>query len=189
MDKFPWEETREEYTYVGRTWVRIPPKIIERVLEYNVVKSYIKDSPRQYWRKGDIVKFEDGLIEPSNWTAWFYRRTEREKYWNRKPHIPKYADNKFAIIIGRYKKTKYKWCTFNDYGVVVMMLNGSKPGHTRHYWTKKPFKIKVRYTENIKYKYLLKALPPEVIEIYNQPRNDTNEARNEMLHEIYHFYN
>ena len=69
-----------------------------------------------------------------------------------------------------------------------MMLTGPKVGHIRHYWVKSPFKTKVAYPQKIKFKYLLKVLPPEFIRIYNEDREDTNESRNEMLYELYKIF-
>lgn len=196
MNKFPWEEHSENYKYLGATFHRspsFPGYGKSATFEYDGVKQYIKDSPAQRHRKGDIVKFDDGFIRPiiPNWKDWFIPRITRKKkemYWLRDPKIPRYADNQLALIIGRYRKVKYKWTTFLDYGSVVMMLTGPKAGHIRRYFIKSPFKTKVVYPQKIKFKYLLKALPPEFVRIYNEDREDTNESRNEMLYELYKIF-
>lgn len=182
----PWEYSREVSIYNGYT--SRPYKTAPNKYSYKVIKEYIDDTPRQNCRKGDIVKFMDGAIPPwrESWVDWFATKKDQRKLWRRIPSIAKYADNQLAIIIGRYRKIKLKARqTFIDYGFVTMLLTGPKAGKTRHYWMQRPFVIKCRYSKNIKFKYMLKTIPPEVIDIFHQKHEDTNEGRNKMIHEIY----
>lgn len=186
---YPWEFSQTRSTYYGRTHGHYMGRG-ERQYSYTLIKEYLNDNPHMFWRKGDIVKFADGLVPPhrENWTDWFATKKDQKRFWNRIPEIARYADNQLAIIIGRYRKVKLKWSTFTDYGVVTMMLTGPKAGKTRHYWSSKPFNIRCKFPNKIKFKYMLKAIPPEVVEIYNREREDSNESRNEMLHEIYRIF-
>lgn len=188
---FPWEYSMTKSTYNG--WTHgyhrgISPKN----LTYTVYREYLNDSPHQAWRKGDIVKFHNRLVPPhkQSWTDWFATKRDQKKFWNRIPEIAKYADNQLAMVVGRFRKIKLKWTTFTDYGIVTMMLTGPKAGKLRHYWSTKPFDIKCRYPNTIKFKYMLRSIPPEVVSIYNQVReDDSNEIRNQLCHEIFRFYN
>lgn len=183
MNDKPWEESSFIYNTVGKSFGRI--------IDYQVKVEYIKDSDSQVWRKGDIVKFDNCLTEPygNHWSQWFAVRDDKKKFWIKKPSIPRYASNKLAMIIGRCRKIKYKYCTFRDYGIILMMLTGPKAGHCRKYWSSKPFRKVSEYNSQIKYKYMLKSLPSEIIELYHLPKEDTNEARNQLVEQCYNFYN
>lgn len=185
---FPWEYSKEFSKYKGRHR-RYMAKDYDPIT-YTVMKEYLNDNPHMFWRKGDIIKFSDGLIPPhrKTWVDWFATKRDQKKFWKRRPEVARYADNQLAIIIGRYRKVKLKYSTFTDYGVVTMMLTGPKAGKTRHYWTAKPFITKCRYPNQIKFKYMMNTIPPEIIDIYNREREDSNESRNEMLHEIYNIF-
>lgn len=190
---YPWEYSREISIYNGYVNRRYGfRKRKSEPITYNVIKEYINDSPQQYWRKGDIVRFNSRLVPPishtENWADWFIIKKDQKKFWNAVPWIAKYSDKQLAIIIGKYKKTKLKYQTFIDYGLVTMLLTGPKAGKTRHYWTAKPFKIRCKYPNKIEFKYMLKIIPPEVINIYNQDREDSNESRNQMIHDIYKIF-
>ena len=61
-------------------------------------------------------------------------------------NIPKYARNAYAIILARYKWTKYKkYMTFRDYGCIIMMLTGPRIGHVRKYYAKIPYSTVCKY--------------------------------------------
>jgi len=75
-------------------------------IEYT--KTYeIVDSEKMTLRKGDVFQFRTSI--PNK--------------------FPNYAVGEFAVILERYKITKFKNHTYNDYGSVVMMLTGKKKGH------------------------------------------------------------
>lgn len=103
--KFPWEPSSTHYTYYGFSYARYQYRYNKLTpYRYTGVKEYIIDSPRQYWRTGDIIKFDDGFIKPyrSSWIDWFVPRVSRkikERYWSRNRELPRYADNQLAIII------------------------------------------------------------------------------------------
>lgn len=185
---YPWEYSRHISTYHGMSHGMRGGR--RGSISYTLVKEYIDDNPQQYWRKGDIVKFDNGWVPPAreSWTDWFVTKRDQKKFWNRIPEVARYADDQLAIIIGRYRKIKLKWSTFTDYGVVTMMLTGPKAGKIRHYWSTKPFVRKCIFPKKIKFKYMLNSIPPEVVAIYNQTHEDTNEGRNQMLHEIYKIF-
>jgi hypothetical protein len=186
---YPWEKSQEQYKQLGKTshsWYT-------STFEYTVVEQQIDDSPFQSWRKGDIVKFRNHLVPPlarKHWSGWFVKPRDKKRFWVRNPKVPKYASNHLAIIIGRYRRIKLKYKTFIDYGVILMMLTGPKAGHIRRWWGSGfDFEIKCHYPNNIKLKYMLNSIPPEVITLYNRDYGeDSNEVRNQLCHEIYKIY-
>lgn len=120
---------------------------------YKRVYSTVEDSPRLWLRKGDIVEFGSGYYENLNgWKEWFLtEREDKKKFWPRDA-TPFYAQNQYAIVVNRYKWTKYKHTTFADYGVIVMMITGSAIGHIRKFYANRPFKKKSFYPHNEKIK-------------------------------------
>jgi hypothetical protein len=54
--------------------------------------------------------------------------------------IPGYARNQYAIVLARYRWTKYKgYQNYRDYGSFIMMLSGDKIGHIRKYYATTPW--------------------------------------------------
>jgi len=136
----PWEKSEQAGFYTS-TWGRYghQKRTFSRTVEH------LDDSSKQYWRKGDIVKFNNGRMPqtPSDisWKDWFMT----EKDWlNTLPwhgQTPRYAAEQYAVIAGRYRVIKNKHITYIDYGVVIMMLTGPKKGHVRRYWQTRPFQM------------------------------------------------
>lgn len=170
----PWEK---ENVYGQKCGLRY------RNEEYHYVKEHLSDNPKFFLRKGDIVKFQDCRIKPyyENWQQWFMTHKDYRKTWRKDPVVPYYASNRFAVIAARTKITKFKYRTFTDYGCVVMMLTGEKAGHIRRYFMKKPFDLKIPFPRKIKYKYILKALPDYIVDIFNDDYEDSEEGRNLLL--------
>jgi len=84
------------------------------------------------------------------WESWFLSEKDKDKfmkkhkYYDRK--IPAYARNQYAIVLARYKWTKYKgYSIFRDYGTFIMMLTGSKVGYIRKYYITCPYQYIARY--------------------------------------------
>jgi len=103
----------------------------------------VLDSKKLSSRKGDIIKFNSGYHKNNfyDWREWFVNQEDKKKFYRRNKKIPFYAMNEYGIVINRYRVVKYKYRTFADYGVIIMMLTGSKPGHIRKYYTTYPYKI------------------------------------------------
>ena len=118
---------------------------------YVAVFETLKNYNRSHWKPGDIVKFGNGCSAWANdrWESWFLNEKDRDefmktnKYYDRT--IPAYARNEYAIVLGRYKWTKYKYYAFRDYGTFIMMLTGSKVGHIRKYYIVCPYNEIGRY--------------------------------------------
>ena len=66
-----------------------------------------------------------------------------------------------------------------------MMLTGKKSGNIRNFYMKKPFIQKVLFPKKITYKYLIKDLPENIINIFNDVYEDTNDGRNLLLSNLY----
>jgi len=145
----PWEHD-EPYSdeYEGFGWSSRKKYIYQRIY-YTV-----KDSPKLYLRKGDIVKFGSGYHENlRGWAEWFLEsREDKKKFWKR-DGTPLYAQNQYAIVVNRYVWKKFKrFITYYDYGVIIMMITGPAIGHIRKFYTNRPFKIKSFYPHNKKIK-------------------------------------
>lgn len=152
------------------------------------VKQYLDDNPTMSYRKGDIVKFTDGFFHRqfSDWRGWFVTKKDQKKFWPRNPDVAKWAINQIGIVIGRYRKVKFKYRHFADYGAVVMLLTGPKIGHTRHYWTAKPFNIICPFEYKLSSKVLRRKLSSEMLEVLDAPYEDTNEGRNLLVSRLYY---
>ena len=151
------------------------------------VKQYLDDNPSMAYRKGDILKFNDGFFHRGfgDWREWFLTKRDQKIFWATNPAVAKWARNQLAIVIGRYRKVKFKYSTFIDYGVVTMLLTGPRVGHTRHYWSAKPFNIIRPFGRKLT-KVLRKKLMPEVVDILDAPYEDTNESRNVLVSRLYY---
>lgn len=188
----PWEKQSFHYTQTSHYTTRHRPSYErESPSSYEVVKEYINDNPRQYWRKGDIVKFDDGFLSKYlyGWKDWFLTKKDQKKEWLKDPRIPVYARDQLAVIIGRYRIVKMKYINFADYGIVLMMISGSKIGHTRSYYMNRPFVKKIKFPNQPKFKYMMKTIPPEILEILSDIYEDTNEGRNLLVSKLYYNLN
>jgi len=156
--------------------------------DYKVVKQYLNDNPAMHYRKGDIIKFNDGFfhIQHSDWRGWFVTKKDRKRFWKRNPVVAKYARNQLAIVVGRYRLVKFKYRTFADYGVVSMLLTGPKVGHIRHYWTGRPFNIISPFELPLTSNVLRKRMMPEILDMLDASHEDTNEGRNLLVSRLYY---
>jgi len=171
----PWEKSEQAGYYESTSYGRRGRQhcTFLRTVEF------LDDSPKQYWRKGDIVKFDDGRKHPWNetWEEWFM--TEEDFISTLPWHglTPKYAANQYAVIAGRYRIVKDKFGTvYKDYGATIMMITGPKKGHMRRYWMTKPFEL----IESFPY-----VRPPRVsinlIDTFMKHNEDSNKSRNAFL--------
>lgn len=110
--------------------------------QYEVLSNY----DLTYWKIGDLIKFQHGFIgfdRNEEWQSWYLKDEDLQKYleenFPRHEKVPKYARNQYAIILARYKFTKFKCKTFRDYGSIVMMLTGSNVGHIRRFYNCSPW--------------------------------------------------
>jgi hypothetical protein len=184
----PWNKQSERGSYQAYTNHRNGRFAGAGPVQY--IREYLDDNPAMYLRKGDIVKFYDGFIKilPHNWQRWFLKPGDKKKFYPRDKRVPRYAVNQYAIIAGRYRKIKFKYRTFYDYGCVVMMLTGESAGHMRHYWSSRPFDLKIPFPKPLTQKYIQKALPTNILEILNMHYDDSNASRNLLLDRLYmHF--
>ena len=117
--------------------------------QFETLKSY----DRSYWKPGDVVKFGHGISgyrKSDTWRNWFLTDDDFDVYLkkNKLYHraIPASARNQYAIVLARYKWTKFKgYMNFTDYGTFIMMLTGSKVGHIRKYYVTTPWTHIGRY--------------------------------------------
>lgn len=113
----------------------------------------IKDYNRSHWKPGDVVKFGNGISgyrKGDTWRNWFLTDDDLDAYLkkNKLYHrtIPAYARSQYAMVLARYKWTKFKgYMNFRDYGTFIMMLTGSKVGHIRKYYVTTPWTEIGRY--------------------------------------------
>ena len=151
---------------------------------YNYIREYLPDNPQQLFRKGDIVKFSFCRKEPhyDNWKKWFMTKKDYMQSWPKRPEVPYYASEQYAIIAARYRILRFKWYgNFKDYGWVIMMLTGEAKGYIRHYWVVRPFHKIVEFGRRIPNK-MKKRFPDYVVDIYNMgDYEDSNQGRNLLL--------
>ena len=133
----PWKLEPEHYHYEYSTFnVHIGGKNMGVQGIADCVREPISDESTTY-KKGDIYKFGSGYDEVkfNDWKEWFLRsRKDKMKYWSKIKKIPKYARNQYAILMCRYRVTRYKYRMFRDYGSHMMFISGSNPGHLRRYY-------------------------------------------------------
>jgi len=179
MDIIPWEKS-EHHGFYTSTWGRGR----HRKLTYPRTVEYLDDDTKQYWRKGDIIKFDNGRKIPwkQTWESWFLFKDDwlATLPWN--GITPKYAEEQYAVIAGRYRIVKNKrGCIYKDYGVVIMMITGPKKGHMRKYYLRRPFEHVCKFPYNNK--------PPrismELIDSFMEHYEDSNESRNAFLECLY----
>ncbi len=116
------------------------------VTDYDAQFETLRNYNRSYWKPGDVVKFGNGFIPFANrrWESWFLDEKAKDDFMKRNhfvnKRIPVYARNQYAIILARYKWTKFKgYANYRDYGTILMMLTGDKIGHIRKYYTTSPY--------------------------------------------------
>jgi len=102
------------------------------------------------WRQADLIKFHACFYQSwkyeDKWQKWFMGPDEYWRFLNntcrKNGTVPVYAHHQYAIIINRYKWTKYKSSTiYRDYGSIIMMLTGKRQGHIRRYYVNAPWDL------------------------------------------------
>lgn len=189
MDIIPWEKSEHHDTYKSQRgryayFSRYGRTKGHKSHTYHRTIEYLDDNPRQFWRKGDIVKFDDGIIYPwgETWEKWFMIKEDWLKTLPRHGRTPKYASEEYAVITGRYRVIKYKFgYEFKDYGIIIMMLTGPKKGHIRKYYIKYPFDI-VSVFPYISNPPLIST---ELIDSFIEHHENSNKSRNAFLECLY----
>ncbi len=74
--------------------------------DYTYVYEMVDSNPRLEYQRGDIIRF------------------------SKHGSLPKWKRSNFAVVIDRYRKTKFKGTVYRDYCTVLMMITGAKKGHT-----------------------------------------------------------
>lgn len=188
MNQMPWIPQQETDYYYGRqSYSRLVYKDYEGTC-IKKIREYLPDNPAMTWRKGDIIKFNCGyhtFYPLPGWQGWFLKKRDRKRFYPRDKRVPVYAMSNYAVICGRYRIVRFKYRTFADYGCVVMMLSGPHVGHIRHYWVSYPFHVKICFPRQIKYKYLKKALHPDIIDIFNMEYDSSDNSRNLLLERLH----
>ena len=187
----PWVKSSESGSYIARArFSRHYPGSI-RAMEVRYIKEYLDDNPTMMLRKGDIIQFNSGFFKRLHgWPSWFLQEEEKKQYWRKDKRTPVYARDQYAVVAGRYRKIKFKYHHFTDYGVVIMMLTGTKAGHIRNYYgCGNPFSLKSLYPQTLYYKKLIKSFSQNIIDIFHMRYTDTNEDRNLLLSRLYHELN
>ena len=174
----PWENPDKSYFYKSYRRGKIKKTV-----------QYIRDNERLKLRKGDIIKFNSGIIDSplNDWRDWFLKPADKKELYNYDKRIPKYARNQFAIVMARYKITKYKYREFSDYGLVLMMLTGKKVGHIRKFYTvyNALFRKKYSFSDKVMQKNFKNKLNQESIKILTSKHNKSEESRNLLLSRLY----
>jgi hypothetical protein len=143
----PWYIREDDFDYMARS-SRCPDVEIPAQCKIRLVK----DSKRCINRLASIVKLDScwRRIYNNDWRDWFLDENDKDKSQYKKiPNIPKYCSEEYGLVVNKYKKIKIKSGTkFYDYGLIVMMLTGSKVGRVKSFYMTSPF-IKVCDFNNI----------------------------------------
>jgi len=187
QDVLPWIKQSFTGTYIAHSYHPYRGMSGRDGMSTKFIKEYLDDNPVMTYRKGDILKFTDGFFhrKHSDWREWFLTKEDEKLFWSRNPAVSKWSRNQLAIVVGRYRKVKFKYQRFADYGVVTMLLTGPRVGHTRHYWSAKPFNMICPFGRKLS-KVLRKKLMPEMLDILDAPYKDTNEERNLLVSRLYY---
>lgn len=189
MNAMPWEPYESTTSYQASSW-----RMLSSSFECKRTLQHIPDSTRQYWRKGDLIKFENGLMwwnQSEGWQEWFLSEQDYNKFLKseegrkiRNIVVPIYAAKQYAIIIGKYRVIKQKYyhkCFhFYDYGSIVLMLTGSRKGHVRRYFGRSPF-YRISEFPHIKIPEKLE----EFSDIIVTHKEDSEESRNSFVSKLY----
>jgi len=155
LSEQPWGETRYEW---HKGW-NIQCRATQRPFYFDFMAQFklVKERKQSYWKRGDIVLFDTGYHNWGfnhrwPWKKWFMQKNE---YLNalkddamtvRNRKVPLYARSEYGILLSRYKWIKDKeYKVFSDYGSIVMMLTGPKPGRIRKYYIQTPFGVVSSY--------------------------------------------
>jgi hypothetical protein len=159
------------------------------------IVTQLRDNNLQNFRKGDIIKFDNGrsflFSKQTGYYDWFLTEKDYKKFLKSLPphkrnkKIPVYAANQYAIVIGKYRITKIKWKLFHDYGTVIMMLTGDKIGHIRKYFCCCPFLHEYPFP----YKGDISPKLKDYEEIIISHSHDSNKGRNQLVSALYHKIN
>ena len=107
-------------------------------IHYKVIKEPISDEKTKL-KRGDIVKFNSMYYEKpfGDWKDWFLKsKKEKEIYWTKRIDVPKYTHNQYAILLCKYRITKFKLVQiFQDYTSHFMFITGPKIGKIKIYNT------------------------------------------------------
>lgn len=142
----PWNVLEDTIEYISNGYSRG----VRCKMEVVCTTKVLHDSKRLKNKLGDIVKFRSSYHMPRhdpNWKDWFLTKTDKKKMKVKNPADPIYCSSQYGIIVNKYKKIKVKneYATYQDYGVMVMMLTGSQIGRVRNLYMKCPFNILCRF--------------------------------------------
>ncbi len=155
LSEQPWGQTYTElHSGYSFGWRR---DIVQHHYNFSAQFKLTKDRKWNYWFRGDIVKFNTGFYDwqfnqKYQWKKWFLSKEDYLKALEKScfapisGNVPKYARLEFGMILSRYKWIKHKGHgIFCDYGSIIIMLTGSKPGRVRRYYVKTPYYLISRY--------------------------------------------
>lgn len=163
-----------------------------RMKAKRVVES-ISDNKKLLYRKGDIIKFQNGQRgwENKTFLEWFLTEKDYVKFLKKLPknqretRIPIYAVNQYGIITERYRISKVKYRkTFRDYGSMIMMLTGTSIGYIRKYYIFNPW-IKTYSFPHTSVDPKLKNYK-KVLQTFTE---DSEQCRNELISTLYNLLN
>lgn len=189
--KMPWEYQKyyDSQPYKARGWngETFTRGICETKFEY------LNDNQIMVFRKGDIVQFNDGLIKKSysNWKSWFLTEEDLIKSYPKHPNTPYYVRNQYGLVIGRFRKIKFKYRIVYDYGVVIMMLSGDRIGYYRRYWSQHfPFKVVAPFgCKKEIYKNFTRKINSNILKVLRKTYDNTNEGRDLLVSKLYYMFN
>lgn len=134
----PWyiEEDKFDYFYT----VRHGSERVRKIMPVEI--KLVEDSNRSLNRIGTIVKLNSSFTRPyfNDWQEWFLSKRDKDKKKKRIPWKPLYCSNQYAIIANSYKRVKDKgYCTFSDYGKIIILLSGPKIGKCKKLYMTSPY--------------------------------------------------
>jgi hypothetical protein len=142
----PWHIVEDTIEYTSKGYSRGVLCDTEVVCTTKV----LQESKRLKYRIGDIIKFRSSYHMPrhdADWKDWFLTKADKKKMKVKNPADPIYCSSQYAVIVNKYKKVKYKnrcW-TYQDYGVLAMMLTGDNIGRVRNMYMKCPFTVVCKF--------------------------------------------
>jgi hypothetical protein len=141
LSKKPWEHYSYNYIHTYHTRYYKEPE------QCSSHFTTVKDSKRLSYRKCDLIryyrKYRYELF--GDWRDWFPEKPKKKRVESNS-RIPKKLAGQYGIVIQRFRKTKHKGITYNDYGTSILLLTGKHKGLMKDWYnTSYPFTTIARF--------------------------------------------